>query len=159
MAKRKLAALIIRIMGGAQKIKSKFLLRMRHNCLDTPIPTYVASSKQSTYSLHFLLLAQTLAMAPFLVRCLLLLLMVLVCMQQMNALLMHICSEQYFNSRRQLVAAAQQSGPTRLRTKHRKNTVRKFWVRPGRSCTWWDNLRSSIVLAKEWKENFRDVKK
>ena len=36
-----------------------------------------------------------------------------------------------------------------------KQKPRRFWVRPGRATAWWDNFRAEIVIAEEWKENFR----
>ncbi|XP_060780301.1 putative nuclease HARBI1 [Neoarius graeffei] len=32
---------------------------------------------------------------------------------------------------------------------------RRFWVRPGRSSAWWDNFVDQVVVAEEWRENFR----
>ena len=32
---------------------------------------------------------------------------------------------------------------------------RRFWVRPGRTSAWWDNFVNQIVIAEEWRENFR----
>ena len=33
--------------------------------------------------------------------------------------------------------------------------MRQFWVRPGRSSVWWDNLMNNVTVESEWKENFR----
>ncbi|XP_050959494.1 putative nuclease HARBI1 [Labeo rohita] len=32
---------------------------------------------------------------------------------------------------------------------------RRFWVRPGRCCAWWDNFVCGTVVPEEWRENFR----
>ena len=32
---------------------------------------------------------------------------------------------------------------------------RTCWVRPGRTDAWWENFMNDVVVAKEWKENFR----
>ena len=32
---------------------------------------------------------------------------------------------------------------------------RRFWVRPGRTSAWWDNMLDNVTVASEWKENFR----
>ena len=32
---------------------------------------------------------------------------------------------------------------------------RRFWVRPGRSSSWWDNMQLGIAIKDKWKENFR----
>ena len=34
---------------------------------------------------------------------------------------------------------------------------RQFWVRPGRSSVWWDNLMNNLIVESEWKENFQNV--
>ncbi|KAK0150077.1 putative nuclease HARBI1 [Merluccius polli] len=31
---------------------------------------------------------------------------------------------------------------------------RRFWVRPGRTSSWWDNFVNGIVVDDEWRENF-----
>ncbi|KAM3867651.1 putative nuclease HARBI1 [Diretmus argenteus] len=41
------------------------------------------------------------------------------------------------------------------RTTTRRATRRKFWVRPGRTSSWWDNFVNDVVLDVEWRENFR----
>ena len=30
-----------------------------------------------------------------------------------------------------------------------------FWIRPGRMPVWWDNFLNGVMIAEEWKENFR----
>lgn len=37
----------------------------------------------------------------------------------------------------------------------RKGTRRRFWVRPGRTSIWWDNIIRGLTVNEEWKENFR----
>ncbi|XP_038163564.1 putative nuclease HARBI1 [Cyprinodon tularosa] len=37
----------------------------------------------------------------------------------------------------------------------RRATRRRFWVRPGRTSSWWDNFVNGVVLDDEWKANFR----
>ena len=32
---------------------------------------------------------------------------------------------------------------------------RRFWIRPWRTRTWWDNFVADIVVPEEWRENFR----
>ncbi|XP_017276303.1 putative nuclease HARBI1 [Kryptolebias marmoratus] len=41
------------------------------------------------------------------------------------------------------------------RTRTRRGTRRKLWVRPGRTSSWWDNFVSGAVEDGEWSENFR----
>ena len=31
----------------------------------------------------------------------------------------------------------------------------RFWIRPGRPASWWENFEKEVVLSKEWRENFR----
>ncbi|KAL0147037.1 hypothetical protein M9458_057561 [Cirrhinus mrigala] len=37
----------------------------------------------------------------------------------------------------------------------RRATRRKFWIRPGRTSSWWDNFVNGVVVEDEWRENFR----
>ena len=32
---------------------------------------------------------------------------------------------------------------------------RRFWIRPGRTSAWWDNLFNGVMVEEEWKENLR----
>ena len=32
---------------------------------------------------------------------------------------------------------------------------RRFWVRPGRTDTWWKNFEKNLMLPEEWHDNFR----
>ncbi|XP_051800748.1 putative nuclease HARBI1 [Acanthochromis polyacanthus] len=41
------------------------------------------------------------------------------------------------------------------RKRTRRTTRRRFWVRPGRTSSWWDNFVNGVVLDEEWRENFR----
>ena len=49
----------------------------------------------------------------------------------------------------------QQSVLKRLRGQNVLRRTRRFWVRPGRTSAWWDNLTAGIAIEEEWKENFR----
>ena len=42
-----------------------------------------------------------------------------------------------------------------LKRAGKKCCPRRFWVRPGRTSAWWDNFVNQIVIAEEWRENFR----
>ncbi|KAK7922006.1 hypothetical protein WMY93_008908 [Mugilogobius chulae] len=46
-----------------------------------------------------------------------------------------------------------QPPPRRHATRERRR--RRFWVRPGRTASWWENFEMQIVLPDEWRENFR----
>ena len=37
----------------------------------------------------------------------------------------------------------------------RRAARRRFWVRPGRTSSWWDNVVNGIAVDEEWRENFR----
>ena len=43
---------------------------------------------------------------------------------------------------------------TLLATKSRRGQ-RSMWERPGRSKIWWNNFLNGIIVANEWRENFR----
>ncbi|XP_060758370.1 putative nuclease HARBI1 [Neoarius graeffei] len=43
--------------------------------------------------------------------------------------------------------------PPRRVTRRAKR--RRFWVRPGRTSSWWDNFVNGVVVDAEWRENFR----
>ena len=47
------------------------------------------------------------------------------------------------------------SKDTRKATRSQPYTQRRFWTRPGRTSTWWDNFVNEVVVAEEWRENFR----
>uniref|UniRef100_A0A1A7XR36 Uncharacterized protein n=1 Tax=Iconisemion striatum TaxID=60296 RepID=A0A1A7XR36_9TELE len=32
---------------------------------------------------------------------------------------------------------------------------RRFWVRPGRTASWWENFEQEMLLPEEWRNNFR----
>ena len=36
-----------------------------------------------------------------------------------------------------------------------QRAARRYWIRPGRTRSWWDNFVSNVVPSEEWKENFR----
>ena len=38
---------------------------------------------------------------------------------------------------------------------HVQRARRRFWIRPGRTCAWWDSFVTNLVLPEEWTENFR----
>ena len=31
----------------------------------------------------------------------------------------------------------------------------RFWIRPGRTSSWWDKIINGQMIPEEWKENFR----
>ena len=37
----------------------------------------------------------------------------------------------------------------------RRANRRQFWVRPGRTSSWWNNFIDAVVVGSEWIENFR----
>uniref|UniRef100_A0A3B3E024 Putative nuclease HARBI1 n=1 Tax=Oryzias melastigma TaxID=30732 RepID=A0A3B3E024_ORYME len=43
--------------------------------------------------------------------------------------------------------------PRRHVTRERRR--RRFWVRTGRTASWWENFELKVVLLDEWRENFR----
>ncbi|XP_054619214.1 interleukin enhancer-binding factor 2 homolog isoform X1 [Dunckerocampus dactyliophorus] len=45
------------------------------------------------------------------------------------------------------------SNPPRCPT--RRATRRRFWVRPGRTSSWWENFVDGVVVDDDWRANFR----
>uniref|UniRef100_A0A1X7VT90 Uncharacterized protein n=1 Tax=Amphimedon queenslandica TaxID=400682 RepID=A0A1X7VT90_AMPQE len=43
----------------------------------------------------------------------------------------------------------------RVKRIKKKRKPRKYWVRPGRTSLWWDNMRRGETVDEEWKENLR----
>ena len=82
-----------------------------------------------------------------------LLLLKAISLYQTNLLLLVHSMRMYYRLLRELIGF---SGP-QLRAKfiRKGRKRRKFWVRPGRSSLWWDNLRTGVTVDEEWKENFR----
>ena len=39
--------------------------------------------------------------------------------------------------------------------RYRPYRKRRFWVRPGRTSVWWDTFVNEVMIAEEWRENFR----
>ena len=75
---------------------------------------------------------------------------------QINLLLLTYATKIYHRRRRLLHNVI---GFSALRSKagkvKKKRRRRRFWVRPGRTSLWWDNLRGGVAVDEEWKENFR----
>lgn len=42
----------------------------------------------------------------------------------------------------------------RRRPRWQDRRPRRFWVRPGRTSAWWDNMMNNVTVVSEWKENF-----
>lgn len=42
-----------------------------------------------------------------------------------------------------------------LKKKKSERNARRFWVRPGRSKSWWQNFTDYNAVPEEWKENLR----
>ena len=42
-----------------------------------------------------------------------------------------------------------------LKSRSRKSSPKRFWIRPGRTNAWWSSFTRNIVVAEEWRENFR----
>ena len=39
--------------------------------------------------------------------------------------------------------------------KRRKIGQRKYWVKPGRTSLWWENLMNGLLTEEEWKNKLR----
>ena len=47
------------------------------------------------------------------------------------------------------------NGQTFLLATKNSRSWRSMWERPGRSKIWWNNFLNGIVVANEWRENFK----
>ena len=56
------------------------------------------------------------------------------------------------NNFRQSMMSMDSRKATRLSQPYKQ---RPFWTRPGRTSAWWDNFVNEVVVAEEWRENFR----
>ena len=61
----------------------------------------------------------------------------------------------YQAGRRRLLQAESRIQKRRLAIHNPKRKKRKYWVRPGRTSLWWENFENNIVVAEDWRENFR----
>ena len=57
--------------------------------------------------------------------------------------------------RRSIVYSLACTTSPRCAKRYRPYRQRRFWVRPGRTCAWWDNFVNEVMIAVEWRENFR----
>jgi len=39
----------------------------------------------------------------------------------------------------------------------RQRKLRKHWIRPGRTSSWWDNFSNNVVVDEDWRENFKHL--
>lgn len=42
----------------------------------------------------------------------------------------------------------------RSRKYQRPLLARRFWIKPGKTQTWWDSFANNLVTLEEWKESF-----
>jgi hypothetical protein len=64
-------------------------------------------------------------------------------------------STSYYSSRRRLRQTLVTSTFRAKRKGKRERRQQRFWIRPGRSDSWWKSFISDVTLPKEWRENFR----
>uniref|UniRef100_A0A1X7V389 Uncharacterized protein n=1 Tax=Amphimedon queenslandica TaxID=400682 RepID=A0A1X7V389_AMPQE len=89
-------------------------------------------------------------MAEYIVILLLVLLSSLILIQQRNLAIME---NRKFHHRRRLML--NYFDHFSVRNCPRKGRKRRFWIRPGRTSAWWDNLLNGVMVEEEWKENLR----
>ena len=39
-------------------------------------------------------------------------------------------------------------------TRRKQRQIPRFWMRPGRTNSWWSNFLHDVVISEEWVENF-----
>ena len=61
----------------------------------------------------------------------------------------------YINRKRKICQLYNACNSLSKRRRKRSGIERRLWIRPGRTSAWWDNFVSGVVVAEEWKENFR----
>ena len=92
---------------------------------------------------------------PALVAMILIVLICLISAFQLNGNLLYLSNVLYYQQRQKiLMQMAVSCHRNKIKTKN-KRRERRFWIRPGRTSAWWDNFVADIVVAEEWKENFR----
>eukprot|EP00794_Sanderia_malayensis_P001977 gene1977-2246_t len=85
----------------------------------------------------------------------------LVALAQLNSMLAVHCDNLFQIEQQQLLSVVDQSTAKILRLRKQikksssKRRVRRFWERPGRVSTWWENFINNVVVPEEWMENFR----
>ena len=88
---------------------------------------------------------------------LLLLILTVLATYQLNLFLLLL--EQVVHRRRQLSIyqdyLSSSSFVMRRRRVHKYRVPLRFWIKPGRTRSWWDSFASNIVPSEEWKDNFR----
>ena len=65
---------------------------------------------------------------------------------------MNIVRQRIRNNYRQSLMSKDTRKATRRSQPYKQ---RRFWTRPGRTSAWWDNFVNEVVVAEEWRENFR----
>ena len=85
------------------------------------------------------------------------LLSILITSFNLNLMLLNLNDDIYYKRRRKLLSTLTLSMSILRAKLSRKTPVeRRFWVRPGRTSTWWDNfVAEEEVTPEEWRENFR----
>lgn len=84
----------------------------------------------------------------------------LISLHQMYATIIHLNSAIYLRKMKIYKAflstdtsSVLATGRIQKRNKKRK-CKRSCWVKPGRTCAWWDSFVKDIVDPEEWRENF-----
>ena len=84
----------------------------------------------------------------------------LLTIHQLNYLLITVNELGRANVRKKMEQLIHSSGCSKTTRCYRGRVCkpRQFWIRPGRTCMWWDNFIKDVVVPEEWKENFRMTK-
>ena len=59
------------------------------------------------------------------------------------------------NFRQSLMSKDTRKATRRSQPYKQRRLLLLFWTRPGRTSAWWDNFVNEVVVAEEWRENFR----
>ena len=79
----------------------------------------------------------------------------LIAVFQQTYLLLDLHSRHYYRMRQRLALTFASSKPIQSIRISKARRSRRFWITPGRTSKWWQNFVDNVVLAEEWKENFR----
>ena len=72
-----------------------------------------------------------------------------------NIALIQHCTVVYNVNRNRLLDLLNSRVVSLGRKSRKKRKKRQFWVRPGRTSLWWENVKNNLTVVEEWQENFR----
>ena len=77
---------------------------------------------------------------------------------EVNVVLLLRSVSSYNRRMRNMINLVSETSHRSTKKSRRKQNRRRFWERPGRVSTWWENFVNDVVVPEEWRENFRMTK-